>query len=109
MINLCVRDFDYEESFDEKLTPVKAYLDLEVKGYDQIPAGGFYKKNGEGAKNIGNMVEFCNTHIADPRLLGFLQTFWAPTTEENREGILKAVSLLGESKKWYHKKRTKRG
>jgi hypothetical protein len=40
----------YEESFDEKLTPVKAFLDLEANGYDQIPCGGYYKKNGDGEK-----------------------------------------------------------
>ncbi|MCW3092919.1 MAG: Tat pathway signal sequence protein [Ferruginibacter sp.] len=99
----------YEESFDEKLVPVKAYMDLESKGYDQIPTGGYYKKSGEGAKNMGNTVEFSNTHIADPRLLGFLQTFWAPTTEENRGSILKAIGLLGESKKWYDTHRIKAG
>ena len=37
------------------------------------------------------------------RLLGFIQTFWAPTTEENREGILKAIELMGNAKKWYEK------
>lgn len=97
----------YGESFDEKLTPVKAYIDLEAYGYDQIPTGGFYKKNGEGEKSIYNTVQFCDTHIADPRLLGFLQTFWAPTTEENRESILKAIELTGNAKKWYEKIRMK--
>jgi hypothetical protein len=35
----------YGESFDENLTSVKAYNDLEGYSYDQIPTGGFYKKN----------------------------------------------------------------
>jgi len=91
----------YGESFDDKLTPVKAYLDLESYGYDQIPTGGFYKKNGEGEKNILDTVKFCDSKIGQARLLGFLQTFWAPTTEDNRAGILKAISLLGDAKKWY--------
>jgi hypothetical protein len=91
----------YGESFDDKLTPVKAYLDLEFYGYDQIPTGGFYKKNGEGEKNILDTVKFCDSKIGQARLLGFLQTFWAPTTEDNRAGILKAISLLGDAKKWY--------
>jgi hypothetical protein len=60
-----------------------------------------------GKKNIGNLVQFCDTHIASPRLHGFLQTFWAPTTEDNREGILKAVELLGESKTWFLKNHKK--
>ena len=91
----------YGENFDDKLVPVKAYLDLESYGYEQIPTGGYYKKHGEGEKNILNTVQFCKQHIADPRLLGFIQTFWAPTTEENREGILKAIELTGNAKKWY--------
>jgi hypothetical protein len=93
----------YDESFDEKLTPVKAYKDLESYGYDQIPTGGFYKKNGEGAKNIMNTVKFCEANITDARLLGFLQTFWAPTTEDNRKNIFKAIELLGEAKRWFIK------
>jgi len=97
----------YDEKFDDKLTPVKAYIDLEADGYDQIPTGGFYRKDGTGEKNIHNLVEFCDTHIADPRLYGFLQTFWAPTTEDNREGILKAIALVGEAKNWFDKNHKK--
>jgi hypothetical protein len=95
----------YGETFEEQLTPVKAYDDLESYGYDQIPTGGFYKKNGEGEKNMLETVRFCTEHIADSRLLGFLQTFWAPTTEDNRKGILKAIELLGDARKWYHQNR----
>jgi len=97
----------YEENFDENLQAVKAYLDLEKFGYDQIPTGGFYKKDGKGEKNILNLVKFCSNEISEPKLLGFLQTFWAPTIEENRPGILKAIDLIGEAKKWFennHKK-----
>lgn len=99
----------YGEDFDEKLIPVKAYNDLESYGYDQVPTGGFYKKNGEGKKNILETVKFCDAHIADPRLLGFLQTFWAPTTEDNRGSILKAIELLGGAKEWFDKNHKKAG
>jgi hypothetical protein len=53
-------------------------------------------------------VKFCEAHITDGRLLGFLQTFWAPTTEENRKGILKAIELLGDAKRWYDKNHRRR-
>lgn len=95
----------YGESFDTQLTPVKAYKDLEGYGYDQIPTGGFYKKNGEGEKNIMETVKFCKANISEAKLLGFLQTYWAPTTEDNRKGILKAIELMGDAKKWYDKSR----
>jgi hypothetical protein len=48
-------------------------------------------------------VKFCEANITDARLLGFLQTFWAPTTEDNRKNIFKAIELLGEAKRWYIK------
>jgi hypothetical protein len=94
----------YGEKFTEDIVPVKTYLDLESNGYEQIPTGGFYKKNDEGEKNMELTVEFCKKNIADPRLLGFIQTYWAPTTEENRRNILKSIDLIGKSKKEYEKK-----
>jgi hypothetical protein len=42
----------YGESFDEKLTSVKAYNDLEGYGYDQVPTGGFYKKMEKGKRTL---------------------------------------------------------
>ncbi len=90
----------YDDNFDEKLTPVKAYLDLETYKYDQIPTGAFYKAN---TKSLYNTVGFCKKSIADARLYGFLQTFWAPTVEENRTNILKAIELAGEAKRSFSK------
>jgi hypothetical protein len=97
----------YGESFDEKLTPVKAYTDLESYNYDQVPTGGFYKKNDEGEQSMLNTVKFCDGKISDPHLYGFLQTFWAPTTEDNRHSILKAIALIGEAKTWFDKNHKK--
>lgn len=88
----------YGEDFDINKTPVKAYIDLENYDYDQIPTGSFHADNDY---NILNTVKFCVKHIAEPRLLGFIQTFWAPTVEANRASILKAIELTGNAKKWY--------
>lgn len=97
----------YSENMDEKLTPVKAYLDLESHNYDQVPTGGFYRKNDADERNMMNTVQFCEKNISDARLLGFLQTFWAPTTEDNRRNILKAINLIGEAKAWFDKNHKK--
>lgn len=86
----------YGTDFDEKLTPVKAYTDLESYHYDQIPTAAFYNNSTD---SIADTVRFCEKHITDGRLLGFLQTYWAPTTEVNRAHILKAIALAGEAKK----------
>lgn len=92
------KDFD-----DEKLPQLKAYLDLEAHGFDQIPTGtSFYKDNQE---NMLNNVQYCVQHIADSRLLGFLQTPWAATLDANRELILNGIELMGNAKKWYDENR----
>jgi len=96
----------YDESFDTKIIGVKSYLDLEAAGYDQIPTGsylgaGSFAINNE--KSFFNTVQFCEKNINDTRLLGFLQTFWKPTLEENRERILKGIELAGSAKRWFLK------
>lgn len=88
----------YGEEFDINNPSVKAYLDLEKYGYEQIPTGSFHSGN---EKSILNTVKFCTENIVDPRLLGFMQTFWSPTIELYRNPILDAIELAGKAKKWY--------
>lgn len=95
----------YYENMDPKITDVKAYLDLEKAGFDQIPTGGYLGSGSFSVKNTEqnffNTVRFCKEHINDARLLGFLQTFWKPTLEENRDRIMKGVELAGTARKWF--------
>lgn len=90
----------YGEDFDKKINNVKAYLDLEAHGYDQIPTGSYHENN---EKSILNTVQFCEKNINSTRLLGFLQTVWKPTIEEYRERILKGVELAGDARTWFAK------
>jgi hypothetical protein len=90
----------YGEKFDETDKYVKAYLDLESHGYDQIPTGSYHEEN---EKSILNTVQFCDKNIDNTRLLGYLQSFWKPTIEEYRERILKGIDLAGNAKEWYTK------
>ncbi len=87
--------------FDKPTTnkSVKAYVDLEKFGYDQVPGGSNYYKGSE--KCFFNNVKFCSENIADQRLLGFIQSPWKHTVEENRDHILKSIELAGEAKKWF--------
>ncbi len=91
----------YEKEFDVNRKEVKAILDLEKYGYEQIPAASFHNGNDY---SILSTVKFCKQNIAEPRLLGFLQTFWAPTIELYRETIIKSIELEGSAKKWYYGK-----
>jgi len=96
----------YGEDFEKNLTEVKAYIDLENAAYDQIPAGGYLGSGSFAINNENsfmNTVQFCEKNISDARLLGFLQTFWKPTLEENRDRIIKGIELAGSAKKWFLK------
>ena len=91
-------NFDLNPSNEQNQKYVKAYLDLENAGYDQIPTGSYHENN---EKSILNTVKFCEKNVSNTRLLGFLQTFWKPTIEEYRDRILKGVELAGDAKGWY--------
>jgi len=83
----------YGESFDTKLERVKAYLDLERKGYDQIPTGS----NHSCADNLPRTARFAREHIRLKRLLGFLQTPWRPTVGSVRSHHLEAIAAAGRA------------
>ncbi len=90
--------------YGEKLNPkdhyVKEYIDLNKNGYDQIPTGSYHDYN---TGSIGSTVEFGKKYLDDSKLLGFLQTFWRPTIEENRDRIIGGIKLLGKAKRTYYK------
>ena len=88
----------YDEEFNPEWDMVRQYIDLEKHGYDQIPTGSYHFEN---PKSIGNTVAFAEKHISRGHLKGFLQTWWKPTIEENRERILKGIALIGEARKAY--------
>lgn len=88
---------------------MKAYIDLEKNGYDQIPTGSFHARSAHDFKatnetNIGKTVEFCSEHISDERLMGFMQTFWMPTTKKFEPPIIKAIDLIGAAKNRFNNK-----
>ena len=89
-------DFNPESNIE-----VKGYQTLESLGYDQVPGGSnFYEGTDE---NFMKNVRFCAENIADERLLGFIQSPWISTEEENREKLIKGIELAGEAKAWYEK------
>lgn len=93
-------NFDLNQLNEQSQVRVKAYLDLESHGFDQIPTGSFHAEN---EQSIINTVKFCTQNIEEERLLGFLQTFWKPTVEEHRDRIIKGTELMGKAKKEFEK------
>lgn len=80
----------YGAAFSDDTTEVKAYLDLEAHGYDQIPTGS----NWSSDVNFERIVRYCREHISSQKLLGFLQTIWKPTLEACRERHMRAVDQV---------------
>jgi hypothetical protein len=87
----------YGTKFDKDVPAVKAYLDLESHGYDQVPTGS----NWTSPKNFGMTVDYCREQIAPERLLGFMQTAWKPTLEECRQRHMEAIDQVAQAiKTW---------
>jgi len=84
----------YQASFDPEVTQVKAYLDLEAGGYDQVPTGSNWTEPG----NFPGTVGFCSQRIAPDRLKGFLQTSWRPTIGAHRELHMQAIDAVARAR-----------
>ena len=84
----------YGASFDESLGPVKAYLELDAAGHDQIPT----LSNWTNATNVGDTVTFSRKHFAPERLKGFLLAPWRPTLEACRPIHMAAIGQLAKAK-----------
>jgi hypothetical protein len=84
----------YVNDFRPEITEVRAYLEMEERGYDQIPTGS----NWSTPENFGLTVQFCREHIAPERLLGFLQTPWMPTLEERHAHHLAAIEQAARAR-----------
>jgi hypothetical protein len=90
----------YGQTFSPENRYVKAYLDLEEHGYDQIPTGS----NWTTPDNFEGTVRFCREHIAHERLIGFLQTVWHPTLEAVRHKHEEAIAQVKRAKEIFYEK-----
>ena len=54
-------------------------------------------------KPSNDKIWACLLHVADQRLLGFIQSPWKFTIEENSANILKSIELAGNAKNWFDK------
>ena len=64
-----------------KTTELRAFLEMERAGFDQVPAGSI----DVAAGNFQGNVRFAREHIAPERTFGFMQTYWRPLLPEFRE------------------------
>ena len=81
----------YGLTFDPaKEKAVRAYVDLEQHGFDQLPTAS----NWSAPENFAATVAFARRHIDPARLKGFLQTPWMPTVEKFRAHHEAAIDLV---------------
>ncbi|MGC8977545.1 MAG: Tat pathway signal protein [Candidatus Ratteibacteria bacterium] len=90
----------YNTEFKDDIVYVRAFLELEEKGYHQIPTGS----NWLTEKNFPLLVDFCKKSISDFNLLGFLQTVWRPVIKKYYDRFIKAIELLNNGRRIYEKK-----
>ena len=84
---------------------IKAYADLDAAGFDQVPCATnwypdyLYAKKGIRANDVNFplTVAHCRSVIKPERLKGFMMTTWAQTKKDNRDQILHAIDLVGQS------------
>ncbi|MCS6829947.1 MAG: Tat pathway signal protein [bacterium] len=84
----------YGAEFDLQDAAVRAYLELEQHGFEQIPTGS----NWSSDVNFERTVQFCRSAIAPERLLGFLQTSWKPTLAQCRQKHLDALQQIAHAR-----------
>ena len=80
-----------------RATYLRAYLQLDEHGYDQVLTGSTCSND----VNFAGTVAFARKRIAPERLKGFLQTTWVSTRERNRKYHEEAVDQVGaEIARW---------
>jgi len=84
----------YEERFDEDpdniSVRVTTYNDLSEHGFKQIPCGSNHKND----VNFAKTVAYCQKHINDDNLLGFLHAPWGKNMEQFREHYMDAIKQI---------------
>lgn len=81
----------YGAAFEpEKQKMVKAYLDLDKAGFEQVPAGS----NWSNDVNFKGTVEFCRQNLSPERLKGFMMAPWFFTLPEWQEKIMQGIGQV---------------
>ena len=80
----------YGKPFRKSLNYVKAYLDLDAHGYDQVPTGS----NWDAVTNFPDTVRYCRKHLSPKLLNGFMQAPWYPTVSACRARHNEAVKTM---------------
>ena len=83
----------YSSQFNPGTNSVKAYLELDAHGYEQVPTGS----NHSIPENFALTVDYCRKNM-DPSLLkGFMQAPWRPTIRQYENHHAQAIKEAGKA------------
>ena len=91
-------EFDLEKCNPDQSTYVKAFLELDAAGYDQIPTGSNWSHD----RNFANLVKYCRDNVNPDKILGYLQTNWHFEHVEPQEHIMRSIQLTKDAKEKYY-------
>jgi hypothetical protein len=85
----------YGREWDPARPEVRTYLDLDAKGFEQMPCGTTWSYR----ENLIDTVRFCTSELSPDRIRGFVQTSWKPTIESCRAAHIAALDMLREARR----------
>ncbi|NQU45227.1 Tat pathway signal protein [bacterium] len=83
----------YSPSLNRQNPRVRAYLDLQEKGYDQVPTGS----NHSNPENIVRTAAWAKRYLSPESLKGLMQTHWRETLEIRRGHHMEAIEWAGKA------------
>ncbi len=85
----------YGTEFNETITAVKAYHDLDRHGFEQLPTTSSYRE----PENFPLTVDYLGSRLDPMRLRGYMQAPWKPTQllfrEQHLRGLEATAKALG--------------
>jgi hypothetical protein len=87
----------YYDNFRTQRNRIKAYIDLDKHGFDQVPTGSNWAYD----DNMMKTVQFGRKKLTRKRLKGFLQTPWHPTLPKSRKPHVQAIEQVAQAKQYW--------
>ena len=85
---------EFKRAVSKEYWSLRTFVELDRRGFEQVPTGSNYKDT--NAANFGNLVDFCDRHVAPQGIRGYLQTSWCPTLPKYRDRLLAAAKIIGD-------------
>ena len=89
--------FNEKELSDGGRNMLECFDVLDKNGFDQVPTGSTWSS----PDNMERLTAYCKSRLSGDRLLGFMQTPWYLTLDENEAILNEAADRLCAARKLY--------